>query len=555
MCPSQRTLHRKDGVRFMRRRRYVMGLTVAVAAVGVATGPPDALAAGPRPAFQLPFPCGQQWRLDSWASDHAPALDMVKEPNQVGTEGALLVAPAGGTVNQSFRHSRAGNMIQINHGGGWFTTYIHLQSRSVSVGAQVSQGEAIGRVGKDGETSNGHPHLHYELAVDSNGDGSASWGFEGSERVPPWFDGVQYGTAAGQTYRMVTSRNCGEEELPPPPPRFAPALLRQEGDGTAVLLRWDSNGGGDFNRIDDWRSGGTFTTNLVGDRLAAGDVNGDGETDLVAVKQDPAGTFVIHVWRSGLNGPGSWYESEGVTTLDNTVAGRLVVGDWDGDGKDEPAMLRQEADGTATILRWDSDGSQFRRASDWRSANAYDLALVGDRLAAGDVNDDGRDDIVAAKQNSDGTFSIQVWRDGVNSPLTWYRSEGVTTLDTSVAGRFVVGDWDGDGRHEPAMFRQEPDGTATILRWDSNGGGVFDRTTDWRTASTYTLDLVGNRFATADVNGDRDDDYIAVKQNTDGTFSIQVWRHGVTNPVTWYRSDGTSTLNTTVAGRLVLGTW
>ncbi|MFF0312827.1 hypothetical protein ACFYSC_35850, partial [Streptosporangium sp. NPDC004379] len=27
------------------------------------------------PNLQLPFPCGQKWRLDTWA--HAPALDMV----------------------------------------------------------------------------------------------------------------------------------------------------------------------------------------------------------------------------------------------------------------------------------------------------------------------------------------------------------------------------------------------------------------------------------------------------------------------------------------------
>lgn len=117
-----------------------------VVAVQVAGGE-RAGAAGPRPDFQLPFPCGQQWRLDSWGSDHQPALDMVKEPNQVGTEGALLIAPADGTVHQSFRHANAGNMIQINHGGSWFTTYIHLQSRSVQAGQQVVKGQEIAQRG------------------------------------------------------------------------------------------------------------------------------------------------------------------------------------------------------------------------------------------------------------------------------------------------------------------------------------------------------------------------------------------------------------------------
>lgn len=155
--------------------------------------------------FQLPFPCGQEWRLDTWA--HAPALDMVREPDQTGTEGALLVAPASGVVNQSFEHSNAGNVIQIDHGDGQFTTYLHLESRAVSVGDGVGQGEEIGRVGRTGPTANDHPHLHYEFAIDENGDGEASWGTANSERVRPSFDGVEYGQSNGETRRNVASSN------------------------------------------------------------------------------------------------------------------------------------------------------------------------------------------------------------------------------------------------------------------------------------------------------------------------------------------------------------
>lgn len=160
-----------------------------------------------RPDFQLPFACGQAWRLDAWG--HAPALDMVREPDQEGTEGAVLVAAAAGEVVESERHDNAGNMIQIDHGGGWFTTYLHLESRAVDVGDEVAQGDEIGAVGRDGPTANDHPHLHFELAVDEDGDGSATWGFSGSERVRPWFDGVEYGQANSRTWRDVESANCG----------------------------------------------------------------------------------------------------------------------------------------------------------------------------------------------------------------------------------------------------------------------------------------------------------------------------------------------------------
>jgi LPXTG-motif cell wall-anchored protein len=189
--------------------------SVLVGGVALAA-PAGAAAQGGPPGLQLPFECGQEWRLDTWG--HAPALDMVREPDQEGTEGALLIAPAGGVVNQSFRHDNAGEVIQIDHGGGWFTTYLHLQSRSVQAGDEVAPGEEIGHVGRTGPTSNDHPHLHFELGFDEDGDGEASWGFEGSERERPSFGGVEYGQGNSQTWRDVASGNCGE---PAPPPTTA----------------------------------------------------------------------------------------------------------------------------------------------------------------------------------------------------------------------------------------------------------------------------------------------------------------------------------------------
>ncbi|MFC6083459.1 M23 family metallopeptidase [Sphaerisporangium aureirubrum] len=231
------------------KRPLLIALAVVMAAAPFAGATPASAAAtsslsksaaAARPAFQLPFPCGQQWRLDSWG--HAPALDMTKEPNQAGTEGATLVAPAAGRVNQSFLHANAGNLIQIDHGGGWFTTYIHLQVRSVQVGANVTMGQMIGRVGHTGETSNGVPHVHVEQAFDANGNGSATWGVAGSERVVQMYNGASYGTANSQTFRNVTSNNtCGGT----PPERYkywvdtfadAPGRSTPGGTRTGTLL-------------------------------------------------------------------------------------------------------------------------------------------------------------------------------------------------------------------------------------------------------------------------------------------------------------------------------
>jgi LPXTG-motif cell wall-anchored protein len=190
---------------------------------GISWGPSVATAQEGEPDLQLPFECGSKWQFNTWA--HAPAIDMVKEPNQEGTEGAQLVAPADGTIEKSFRHDNAGNVVQIDHGNGWFTTYLHMQDRSVDVGDTVSRGNEIGHVGRDGPTANDHPHLHFELAFDDDGSGDATWGFEGSERVKPTFDGVEHGQADGDEWNDVESHNCDEPEPTPttaPPTTAAP---------------------------------------------------------------------------------------------------------------------------------------------------------------------------------------------------------------------------------------------------------------------------------------------------------------------------------------------
>ncbi|GAA2607810.1 M23 family metallopeptidase [Actinomadura fulvescens] len=179
------------------------GLVAAIPATATAApaAPAEAQAA---PKFQLPFACGQKWQLNTWA--HTPALDMVKEPSQHGTEGAALLAPASGIVVSSYWHDNAGNVVQIRHGGRHYTTYLHMKYRSVSKGTWIARGAKIGAVGKTGPTANKHPHLHYEQGYDKNNNGSVTWGYGGAERVAASFNGKKY-TGRGKEWDNVKSAN------------------------------------------------------------------------------------------------------------------------------------------------------------------------------------------------------------------------------------------------------------------------------------------------------------------------------------------------------------
>ncbi len=74
---------------------------------------------------------------------------------KVGAAENGVVAYAGNEVKGM------GNLIIIQHSGGWMTVYAHLDTMSVRRGAKVSVGQKIGTVGATGKVD--VPQLHFEI--------------------------------------------------------------------------------------------------------------------------------------------------------------------------------------------------------------------------------------------------------------------------------------------------------------------------------------------------------------------------------------------------------
>ena len=73
-----------------------------------------------------------------------------------------VVAAENGVVAYAGNEVRGmGNLIIIQHSGGWMTVYAHLNSMSVRRGARVSVGQKIGTVGQTGKVTK--PQLHFEI--------------------------------------------------------------------------------------------------------------------------------------------------------------------------------------------------------------------------------------------------------------------------------------------------------------------------------------------------------------------------------------------------------
>ncbi len=87
--------------------------------------------------------------------------------------GTTVMAAANGTVVYAGYDGAYGNRVVIEHEDGYYTTYNHLSSITVSVGDEVTVGDKIGEVGNTGNSFGSH--LHFE--VTQGGDGWSSGSF------------------------------------------------------------------------------------------------------------------------------------------------------------------------------------------------------------------------------------------------------------------------------------------------------------------------------------------------------------------------------------------
>ncbi len=83
-----------------------------------------------------------------------------------GCKGKPIVAANSGKVIKAGWNTAYGNMIIIDHGGGYSTLYAHSSKLAVKVGDIVTRGQTIAYVGSTGYSTG--PHLHFEVRINGS---------------------------------------------------------------------------------------------------------------------------------------------------------------------------------------------------------------------------------------------------------------------------------------------------------------------------------------------------------------------------------------------------
>lgn len=288
-----------------------------------------------------------------------------------------------------------------------------------------------------------------------------------------------------------------------------------------------------------------FDPKSIESRTVCGDFDGDGLiNDIVALKQISSSEAELHFWQNAakytldllpivVEGQNSFlykgvkWTNSGSYDL-SKINGRVVAGDFDGDGDDDIAALYDYGLGNSRVHVWKNNSGVFHIQTWWINSGSYNASMVADRFVSFDFNNDGKDDLAAMYDHGGGSTSIHVWKSNGTafSVSTPYTAPSYTA--SNATGKFVAGDFDADGyKDDLAAMYNHGGGSTSIHTWRSTG--VAFNVNTWWTSSSYDSDKIKGRLVTGDFNNSGTWDLAAMYDDGGGNTKIHWWSSNTTS--------------------------
>ncbi|HUQ01565.1 MAG TPA: RHS repeat-associated core domain-containing protein [Kofleriaceae bacterium] len=247
-------------------------------------------------------------------------------------------------------------------------------------------------------------------------------------------------------------------------------------------------------------------SNSASSKYFALDINGDGKTDMLELYPNFLATG-RRAWIS--NGAAFTEASNSGAGIGTSAESRFYPADVNGDGKDDFIELYPNTWNWGRRT-WISNGTGWTLGTQDTGAGAYNKNT---RFFAMDVNRDGKTDLLELYP-SWSTYRRATW---LSTGTGWTLASDHTGISYSENRRFETGDVNGDGRGDLIEISPGWFGAGTRKLWLSNGTGF--------TAGASDSISFGDsaRYLMADVNGDGKTDMVELASPFLGTHSRKTW--------------------------------
>jgi hypothetical protein len=248
-----------------------------------------------------------------------------------------------------------------------------------------------------------------------------------------------------------------------------------DNDGLDEIAVARGGGGIEITLIDDALAGHRVIDEWnIGDRnansMAFGDTDGDGRLELVVARDSRNGGDRIWMLQDASEGYAVSSFGDWGNTDRNATA--VAVGDLDADGVDEIAVGRSPGEhGRVLIYRYDAASSDYQKVGDF--ADHWDSDRGVTALAFGDVDGNGDSELVVGRDECSG-FGCDAGDRGfvfdlpfTGDELQEVRAFGASWDDDRRVIALATGDLDDDGRNEILVSRSEGDGGRVLVLDDA----------------------------------------------------------------------------------------
>jgi hypothetical protein len=241
-----------------------------------------------------------------------------------------------------------------------------------------------------------------------------------------------------------------------------------------------------------------------------GDFNGDGKDDIVAFHNgayNGSGT-VFTALSNGSSFINDRIWESNFCKFDTEVC---ATGDFNGDGKDDIIAFHNGAySGSSAVFVATSNGSSFVNDRLWHSS----FCAEGLTCAVGDMNGDGKDDIIAFVKNTYGGVSQNDVYVSLSTGSGFAQTFKWHDNFCNGSQRCLVGDLDGDGKDDIVATSSVSSGlTKQPVQIARSTGNGFATTETGSSRCAFTVDTC----TLADVNADGHEDIVTFTKR-DGVF-------------------------------------